>query len=221
MLATTGTMRVVLRDIHPGQSPQETPERALVPKPPLVARTAGCSVPVCSAGVRRSSARAGAGGGASSSSTPTPAATSIAPLPARPAARQVVVVRRAAAAYGVVYLAYYSARDVQTLTNQRGAQRHEMVHRWGSDPEHCTIVSSCAPRPVEIAISRPRLTFVPRVLFTGTATLYGEQTPHARGEENLQENSRLISLHFSKSNKFRGCKGGVLGRCLVQRGIFW
>ena len=30
------------------------------------------------------------------------------------------VLRRAAAAYGVVYLAFYSARDVQTLTNQRG-----------------------------------------------------------------------------------------------------
>ena len=91
-------------------------------------------------------------------------------------ARRRRVLRRAAAAYGVVYLAFYSARDVQTLTNQRGAQRHEMVHRWGSDPEHCTIVSSCAPRPVEIAISRPRLTFVPRVLFTGTATLYGSRT---------------------------------------------
>ena len=91
-------------------------------------------------------------------------------------ARRRRVLRRAAAAYGVVYLAFYSARDVQTLTNQRGAQRLTMVHRWGSDPEHCTIVSSCAPRPVEIAISRPRLTFVPRVLFTGTATLYGSRT---------------------------------------------
>ena len=38
------------------------------------------------------------------------------------------VYRRGAAAYGVVYLAFYSARDVQTLTNQRGAQRLEMVH---------------------------------------------------------------------------------------------
>ena len=88
-------------------------------------------------------------------------------------ARHRRVLRRAAAAYGVVYLAFYSARDVQTLTNQRGAQRHEMVHRWGSDPEHCTIVSSCVPRPVEIAISRPRLTFVPRVLFTGTLHFMG------------------------------------------------
>ena len=34
MLATTGTMRVELRSIHSSQSPQETPERALVPKPP-------------------------------------------------------------------------------------------------------------------------------------------------------------------------------------------
>ena len=34
VLATTGTLRVVLRSIHSGQSPQETPERALVPKPP-------------------------------------------------------------------------------------------------------------------------------------------------------------------------------------------
>ena len=88
-------------------------------------------------------------------------------------ARHRRVLRRAAAAYGVVYLAFYSARDVQTLTNQRGAQRLTMVHRWGSDPEHCTIVSSCAPRPVEIAISRPRLTFVPRVLFTGTLHFMG------------------------------------------------
>ena len=80
-------MRVVLRRYAVNQSPQETPERALVPKPPLVARTARCSVPVCSAGVRRSSARAGARRGASSSSTPTPAATSIAPKPVHPAAR--------------------------------------------------------------------------------------------------------------------------------------
>ena len=43
-------------------------------------------------------------------------------------ARRRRVLRRAAAAYGVVYLAFYSARDVQTLTNQRGAQRLEMVH---------------------------------------------------------------------------------------------
>ena len=42
-------------------------------------------------------------------------------------ARRRRVLRRAAAAYGVVYLAFYSARDVQTLTNQRGAQRLEMV----------------------------------------------------------------------------------------------
>ena len=42
MLATTGTMRVVLRRYAVNQSPQETPERALVPKPPLVARTARC-----------------------------------------------------------------------------------------------------------------------------------------------------------------------------------
>ena len=43
-------------------------------------------------------------------------------------ARHRRVLRRAAAAYGVVYLAFYSARDVQTLTNQRGTQRLEMVH---------------------------------------------------------------------------------------------
>ena len=102
MLATTGTMRVVLRRNAVNQSPQETPERALVPKPPLVARTAGCSVPVCSAGVRRSSARAGAGRGACSSSTHTPAATSIAPRPVRPAARPAprLAARAAAAATG-------------------------------------------------------------------------------------------------------------------------
>ena len=69
------------------QSPQETPERALVPKPPLVARTAGCSVLVCSAGARRSSERAGAGRGASGSSAATPETVSLAPKPARPAAR--------------------------------------------------------------------------------------------------------------------------------------
>ena len=88
-------------------------------------------------------------------------------------ARRRRVLRRAAAAYGVVYLAFYSAWDVQTLTNQRGAQRLTMVHRWGSDPRQFGIVFSCAPRPVEIAISRPRLTFVPRVLFTGTLHFMG------------------------------------------------
>ena len=88
-------------------------------------------------------------------------------------ARRRRVLRRAAAAYGVVYLAFYSARDVQTLTNQRGAQRLTMVHRWVSDTRQFGIVFSCAPRPVEIAISRPRLTFVPRVLFTGTLHFMG------------------------------------------------
>ena len=34
MLATTGTMRVVLRCIHIDQSPANSPDRALVPKPP-------------------------------------------------------------------------------------------------------------------------------------------------------------------------------------------
>ena len=91
-------------------------------------------------------------------------------------ARRRRVLRRAAAAYGVVYLAFYSARDVQTLTNQRGAQRLEMVHRWVLCTRQFGIVFSCAPRPVEIAISRPRLTFVPRVVFTGTARLYGSRT---------------------------------------------
>ena len=83
-------------------------------------------------------------------------------------ARRRRVLRRAAAAYGVVYLAFYSARDVQTLTNQRGTQRLTMVHRWVLSTRQFGIVFSCVPRPVEIAISRPRLTFVPRVLFTGT-----------------------------------------------------
>ena len=73
----------------------------------------------------------------------------------------------------MVYLAFYSARDVQTLTNQRGAQRLEMVHRWVLSTRQFGIVFSCAPRPVEIAISRPRLTFVPRVLFTGTLHFMG------------------------------------------------
>ena len=92
-------------------------------------------------------------------------------------ARRRRVLRRAAAAYGVVYLAFYSARDVQTLTNQRGTQRLTMVHRWVLSTRQFGIVFSCVPRPVEIAISRPRLTFVPRVVFTGTATLYGSRTP--------------------------------------------
>ena len=91
-------------------------------------------------------------------------------------ARRRRVLRRAAAAYGVVYLAFYSARDVQTLTNQRGTQRLTMVHRWVLSTRQFGIVFSCVPRPVEIAISRPRLTFVPRVVFTGTATLYGSRT---------------------------------------------
>ena len=38
------------------------------------------------------------------------------------------VYRRGAAADGVVYLALYEARDVQTLTIPRGAARLEMVH---------------------------------------------------------------------------------------------
>ena len=115
-------------------------------------------------------------------------------------ARRRRVLRRAAAAYGVVYLAFYSARDVQTLTNQRGAQRLTMVHRWGSDPEHCTIVSSCAPRPVEIAISRPRLTFVPRVLFTGTLRFMANRLLNDNESKAVTVNTTLpprSSVEFS------------------------
>ena len=49
MLATTGTLRVVLRRIHIDQSPQETPERAWVPKPPPL----GAHGEVHCAGVQR------------------------------------------------------------------------------------------------------------------------------------------------------------------------
>ena len=50
-------------------------------------RAEGFYVPVCSAGARRSSERAGAGRGASGSSAATPETVSLAPKPARPAAR--------------------------------------------------------------------------------------------------------------------------------------
>ena len=86
MLATTGTMRVVLRRIHIDQSPQETPERAWVPKPPPL----GAHGEMQCAGVQcgRSAVFGegwGGGAGASSSSTLTPVSTSIAPTCTRAA----------------------------------------------------------------------------------------------------------------------------------------
>ena len=90
MLATTGTLRAVLRRINLDQSPQETPERALVPKPPPLGAhgEVQCAGVQCGRSAVFGEGWGGEEGGAPSSSPPTPETASFAPKPSRSAARR-------------------------------------------------------------------------------------------------------------------------------------